>query len=888
MRSPQHTEPGLLLKATPPRVPKDMLARTRLRSDASEFADRTAVVFEAPAGFGKTSLLGQWRREWLARGAIVAWLTLDERDDVPRFVAALEVAMRIASARRTFAGTPPASDVGTEAELENLTAWLASVAEMATEAVVVLDDAHLLPEHTGAVALLYLIRNAPPNLRVVIASRGAFGLPAADLVAHGELTVITADRLRFSLDETVEVLRERVGSQLDADRCARLHEITEGWPLGLQLAVSVLRQHGGDLTGAIDGIEKSAGDIERYFASNLVARLAPTLTDLLVRLSVVDAVHPSLAVALSGNEDAPDALAQLTASTPIFIDSVESPWTRIHPLARQFLQARFAELPDETRRAVHERAMRWLGERGHFEEAARHALTAGLTAKAWELIERQLYDILLGGNMPRVLEWADRLPAEEVGRRPRLARAVAWALAMGRRPERAEQLIDIADAAPSDEPLERLEWAMIRSASRFYADDPDGSVSSLGSWLDTPPSAPPHLLAMLANQGSIIALLRGQPERARYLHLQMPRYGRQAAIDAISGFGDWVVGLSYLWEGQAVLAEGVLRPSLRIADAEVGRRSQVALLLSTTLAAALWDRNLPADAALVLANRLDAFERLAAPEAIVLGYVTAARIAGHDGDERRAIDLLQNLDALGEARGSARMRVMALAEQVCIHARHRRIETTGGLMNRLRAVVTPQLRASRGLLAPRMVLALDIAASHDAIARGDPTAALAALESASRIAERLHRGRELIEIRLLRVVAGRARTEDMSLVLAEALSLAESYGLARLAADTHPSLAASEANVARPPAPAAAPSSPTPAPAVSVVAAAAAGVLTSKESQVLGLVARNLSNKQIALALGVGDETVKWHLKNLFGKLNAGTRDHLVARARMLGLLAAA
>jgi LuxR family maltose regulon positive regulatory protein len=62
-------------------------------------------------------------------------------------------------------------------------------------------------------------------------------------------------------------------------------------------------------------------------------------------------------------------------------------------------------------------------------------------------------------------------------------------------------------------------------------------------------------------------------------------------------------------------------------------------------------------------------------------------------------------------------------------------------------------------------------------------------------------------------------------------------------------------------------------------------LLTPKEQQVLKLLARRLSNKQIAAALDVGEATVKWHLKNVFMKLNAGTRDHALQRARMLGIL---
>jgi LuxR family maltose regulon positive regulatory protein len=54
---------------------------------------------------------------------------------------------------------------------------------------------------------------------------------------------------------------------------------------------------------------------------------------------------------------------------------------------------------------------------------------------------------------------------------------------------------------------------------------------------------------------------------------------------------------------------------------------------------------------------------------------------------------------------------------------------------------------------------------------------------------------------------------------------------------------------------------------------------------VLALLAKGLSNKEIGRALQVGEETVKWHLKNLFAKLDAGTRKQVVARARIFGLL---
>ena len=43
--------------------------------------------------------------------------------------------------------------------------------------------------------------------------------------------------------------------------------------------------------------------------------------------------------------------------------------------------------------------------------------------------------------------------------------------------------------------------------------------------------------------------------------------------------------------------------------------------------------------------------------------------------------------------------------------------------------------------------------------------------------------------------------------------------------------------------------------------------------------------KEIAVALGISVETVKWHLKSMFAKLDANSRKHAVTRARTLGVI---
>jgi LuxR family transcriptional regulator, maltose regulon positive regulatory protein len=62
-------------------------------------------------------------------------------------------------------------------------------------------------------------------------------------------------------------------------------------------------------------------------------------------------------------------------------------------------------------------------------------------------------------------------------------------------------------------------------------------------------------------------------------------------------------------------------------------------------------------------------------------------------------------------------------------------------------------------------------------------------------------------------------------------------------------------------------------------------LLTAKEREVLDLLARNLTNKEIGRAVQAGETTIKWHVSNLLGKLDAGTRKEVVHRARLLGVI---
>lgn len=883
----------LMLKVMPPRVARELLARPRLSSADARLGAQPVVLVQAPAGFGKTSLLASWRLEHLARGAVVAWVQAQDQDSPKRLLQALVLAVRSGAARPGFGHTllesPPPDGY------EGVTLWLAELAQTALDVVLFVDEVERLPQDTREL-LAYLLRNAPPNLRVVLAARSECRLAIDDLLDYGHGTRIGAQLLRLQLDETLQLVHKRFGDRIDDDAAARLHELSEGWPLGLQLALSAIAG-GGDARLASLTPGAQGGALREHFVELLLANLDADDVAFLTHISLLELLHPALCIAVTGRDDAAERLGRLARDTPVFVAAEGNDWLRMHSLARELLRERFAALPADERAAVHARAADWLAAEGLLEDAAGHALAAGQRERAYELAERCLYEsVMTRGHHSNALEWLARLPREQLDQRPRLLLAAAWSLALSERHDEAGRLVERILAQPQvDAPLQ-CECALILGGAAVFADDPDRFAALHDPWAQNPPLRDALLLKIHANRSAFRTLLEGEPALAR-LRMQQPLPDAAPhALAHVARWGDWIVGLSYLWEGQMQLAEKQLRPALAQAEAELGRRSAFATMLGALLAAAVWERNQPAESTALLANRLDVLERSGLPETVLLGYRTAARAAAAQGAENRALELLGAMHAVGVSRRLPRLCIASLADQVRLHARRFRPETCRELCTRIDALLADPSTPQGRLWRDSVEILREVALGYAAVAAQQWRAVLEPLARAEQRALARKQGRLHIELLGLRAYAlDRCGERAGAELLREAAGLAQTYGLLRVFDDAHPALGdwarhtldlpADSAGAGPLAAPLRAPAPPADAARQRSLPSMA---LTPKEREVLELLARNLSNKEIGLAMQVGEATIKWHMKNLFAKLDAGTRKQVVQRARILGLLEAA
>lgn len=349
------SESEFTLKATPPRLPRAALERDRLVRFWDEAHERTALFVIAPAGFGKTTQLLQWRRRWIKQGALVAWLSADIQDDPTRFTLALLHSFRSASDSPAFDAFAAQHPGNVDRQIDALTDLLSEIAFLRTETVLMIDDAERLPEATVVTVIQYLLLNAPANLHVVIGSRVPLRLQIAELVAKGNSATLTTDDLCLRLEETIGILTNRLGPQLSLDERVRIHEAAEGWPLGLQLAIAAIEQEP-DLPVTIARLSARKGHIQDYFTHSLASRLSGPAAVFLVRVAILDRMNVELCQAVTGEATAVELLEQLVRETPIMTVDESGEWIRFHPLARDFLLSRFEQLPLAEQIEVHARA----------------------------------------------------------------------------------------------------------------------------------------------------------------------------------------------------------------------------------------------------------------------------------------------------------------------------------------------------------------------------------------------------------------------------------------------------------------------------------------------------------------------------------------------------
>jgi LuxR family maltose regulon positive regulatory protein len=923
-----------------PQVRPDLVRRPRLVDRLSAGLHRKLTLISAPAGSGKTTLLCEWidRRPEGERppspprphASAVAWLSLDPADnDTGRFftyvVAALqkvhrEIGSALAPALR--APRPPSPDA-LVTELVNQIAALPQAPD-GPQLLLVLEDYHLITELPVHQAVNLLVERQPPQLHLVITTRQDPPLPLSSLRARDQLTEIRQRDLRFTSQEVADFLTGSMKLQLAPADVAALEERTEGWIAGLQMAALSLQ--GLDLPDASRFIARFSGRhhfVLDYLTDEVLGRQPASVQRFLLQTAVLDRLCASLCDALVGdplpeNGDGASAAQEMLeriAAANLFLIPLdhERRWYRYHHLFAELLRARLGETQPGQASHLHRRAARWYEENGLPADAVHHALESGDMELAADLMQRVIGRIGDWSDLDvaTIHRWLMALPEEVARSRPYLRLFTARTLYAAGQPDAAQRVMDELDralqAGPDSPETRTLQAKLAVDRASFAA--AQGEVSRTIAFAE-------QALARtsaedLAAQVRALSLLGLAHYRAGAMGPATEAFNQTLELAAAMGMTHTSVPfVCHLAEIHLMTAQ----LDAALAAAERARRlgtvagKPVASVgfAEVETAKVLYHRNDLAGAERHVRRALELLSSGGIAETFGSAPAILAQIRQARGDPEGALAAADEAVRSAEELGIPRLIHLAAAYRARIWlAQARTADQVGpdGDHLHLAARWAEEYRQ----LPPAEYLREfeELTLARALLAQSQPDQALTTLDRSLSPAEEAGRVSTVIETHALRALALAAlgQITDALNALSRALELAQPEGFVRLFLDegrpmaqllgrlqlerddpshtVHQLLAAFSGD--EEPSSTLAAAHPTarpgdrPSPLVEP--------LSGREMEVLQLLARGLTNAEIALELTVSLPTVKSHTRNIYGKLNVHNRRRAVARARSLNLL---
>jgi LuxR family transcriptional regulator, maltose regulon positive regulatory protein len=402
-----------------------LVPRAGLQSLLQASLQARLCLVAAPAGFGKTTLLAQWRQA--AGGGRVAWVSLDEGDNDPtRFWSYLVAALRTVEPEVGTVALEALGGPSVELERVVVPSLVNDLATVGAPVVLVLDDYHLVVDASCHQTLGLFLDHLPAEVHMVLSTRLDPPLSLARMRVQGELAELRVGELQFTDEEAAALLNGSMGLSLAAEDVARLAERTEGWAAGLVLAGLSLRGRP-DPSGFVAAFSGGDRHVADYLVAEVLERQPEELRAFLLQTSVLERLSGPLCDAVLETRGSAARLRQLERSS-LFVVPLDDrrQWYRYHQLFADLLRLQLGAREPELVPVLHRRAAAWHRQAGNVDEAIGHASAAGEFRQAGALIAQHWLTHWRRGRRATVARWLQGLPQEVITADPPVAFVAAW------------------------------------------------------------------------------------------------------------------------------------------------------------------------------------------------------------------------------------------------------------------------------------------------------------------------------------------------------------------------------------------------------------------------------------------------------------------------------
>ena len=894
-----------------PSIRTDLVPRSRLIEKLNNGLDRKLTLICAPAGFGKSTLVTDWVHSLSLVSPIehrISWLSLDKNDNAPtHFLIYLISALNQSAEGEIALGKNALTMLQTpQPSIEAvLTSLINDVSAIPDEMVFVLDDYHDIESPPVDDALTFLIEYLPPQLHLVIVTRVDPQLPLARLRARDQLIELRASDLRFTSSEAADFLNRVMGLDLSARDITALEKRTEGWIAGLQLAAISMQGHT-DVSAFVNAFTGSHRMVLDYLVEEVLHQQPENIQDFLLQTSILDRLSGSLCDAVwfdpsetSDNTDrnarGQHILEHLEHSNLFIIPLDEDrSWYRYHHLFADLLRQRLKQVKPDRLPELHRRASLWYRQQGFRVEAIDHALHSADYEQAIELIDADIEGNYEDVALPTLQRWLSAIPDKMITTYPQMLLLKAWHQFNSGQIETADQsLMDVAQLLESTDQFTSPMLATlsgralaIRSFIASLRGDFAGSKLFAGQALDLLPATEQAWRSGVTITLGEACAAQGQMADAQHFRAEALKLSQLAGNPFIIMIANMNLAETLWQQGQIMDVIEICERQMQFAtDHDLAEAPIIGWLLGLW-GAALAELNQVAQALELTQKGAELAERGQDMFYLSYSYLYQARVLFSAGDWSTAESLLNEMAHTNALAPWVATQISAwqiriwLAEGKLDAATHWLNENSPSIDNELPFVYEADYVAvARVLLAQeRLDSAVDL---------------LSRLQEVAGLGDRYLR---VLELLLLRALAAQSNDDlpQALMLLEKALTLGESKGFIRIFVDEGPALArllyaALQQDIA-------------PVYVQRIIAAFPVETpqltksrlsnedewvepLTDREVEILQLLAAGFTNPVIGSKLYLATNTVKAHLRNIYGKLGVNNRTQAVARARALGII---
>ncbi len=865
----------------------------------------TFVLLSGPAGFGKSTLLGEFVAQ-LQRP--VAWVSLDEGDNDPvRFWYYLITACQsiqhgvCESALALLKSPQPLPDDAVPSILINDFNGLES------DLVLILDDYHVIQNDAIQMALSFLLDHLPDKLHIVLSTRIDPPWPLARFRACNQLIEVRTQDLRFTNDEAASFFNRMMALDLSTENVAALEERTEGWVAGLQLAALSMNGHS-DIPGFVKAFTGSHVYIAEYLIEEVLQHQPEGIQAFLLQTSILERLNAGLCEAVTDCENGQSVLMALHRAN-LFLVSLDEDgqWFRYHHLFSDLLTYRLKQtLSVGAIQKLHCRASVWLTENNLLDDAIQHALVGKDYDRAISLMERVARTMMFTGRVNDLKNWLEALPQESFDTHLFLKIYRTWIdLLQGKmdlsEPAllKMETMLRSLPPSPENDTLLK-EMIVLLSHWVALAGNTSRAIHLSQEALDFLPEGD---LASRARVFSALAIAygsEGDVEKAdaafrECLRLALVSANYTLAAHTMMRGGIWLGYYGKLHEAvrlyQSIIDMGVQAGQKIFYPAGQGLIGLASIYLE-------WNELESAEKALQQGIALCSQAGL---DEVFTGWILKSRLRQAKGDLEGALQELQALE-----RAFPRSDTFTLTiRQIQIRLAMGDTDRASRLALPMEDVLTREAEHAMTRLPVVVVEIIEVILIRVYLAQGEIEKALDLLEKLQATACPSGRFGHLIELHLLRALAlqkqNRGETPAKSIEsLGQSLALAEPEGYALLFAEAGPdivpllkgvlndptapdrvnkyarkllNIVSSERKTATPPIEGSRPVDEMIQP------------LTDRELDVLRLIANGLKYKEIAGRLFISTNTVRTYVKGIYGKLNVNNRSKAIALAHQYKLI---